>query len=353
MPIIKKDAPIQERNIIMVLYGVPSSGKTSVACTAENPVLIDTDRGFDRAVTRVDTLTASNWEDIQSSMNDLKGYKTIIVDTAKAMLDDYLWDYTQRMDGRLIRNQMKHFGAIGDGFKRFISEIRSFGADIIFICHDKQGGDDIVTHEPDCTGSSKNLLNRMADQEGYVFIDQTDNKRKIAFGIAGNIVTKDTAGLGTVEIPDAISDPEEFNTFMQVIIARTKAAIVGHSENNEAYFKAIDQLHAVDSLDAANSMLSLTKSLAKNFQVSFFTLAQAELKKKGYSFSKEKKAFVEDKPDAKADEKKPENGTKAEAEAPKKEADTKKAETEAPKSDEKKGKEDGDTGKAQAGQAAH
>lgn len=314
MPIIKKDAPIPERNIIMVLYGVPSSGKTSVACTAENPVLIDTDRGYDRAVTRVDTLTASNWEDIQSSMNDLRNYKTIIVDTAKAMLDDYLWDYTQRQDSRLIRNQMKHFGAIGDGFKRFISEIRSFGADIIFICHDKQGGDDIVTHEPDCTGSSKNLLNRMADQEGYVFIDQTDNKRKIAFGIAGNLVTKDTAGLGTVEIPDAVANPDEFNTFMQVIIARTKAAIVGHSENNEAYFKAIDALHKVSSVEEANNMLKLTKTLAKNFQVPFFTLAQAELKKKGFNFSKEKKEFIE---------------------AGKPKADTKK------KSDEKKGADDG------------
>lgn len=300
MPIIKKDAPIPERNIIMVLYGVPSSGKTSVACTAENPVLVDTDRGFDRSIKRVDTLTASNWEDIQNSIDDLKGYKTIIVDTAKAMLDDYLWDYTQRMDSRLIRNKMKHFGVIGDMFKQFISKIRSFGADLIFICHDKQGGDDIVTHEPDCTGSSKNLLNRMADQEGYVFIDQTDNKRKIAFGINGSLVTKDTAGLGTVEIPDATTQPEEFNTIMQVIIAKTKAAIVGHSENNEAYFAAIDKLHEVETVEQANGMLALTKTLAKNFQVPFFTLAKAELAKKGFEFSASEKAFVKSDEEQKA-----------------------------------------------------
>lgn len=311
MPIIKKNEPISERNIIMVLYGVPSSGKTSVACTAENPVLIDTDRGYDRAVTRVDTLTASRWEDILDSMEDLRGYKTIIVDTAKAMLDDYLWDYTERIDSRLIRNQMKHYGAIGDAFKQFISKIRSFGADLIFICHDKQGGDDIVTHEPDCTGSSKNLLNRMADQEGYVFIDQTDNKRKIAFGIAGNLVTKDTAGLGTVEIPDALTSPEEFNTFMQIIIARVKSAIVGHSENNEAYFKAIDQLHAVSSVKDANELMELTKSLEKNFQVPFFTLAQAELKKKGFMFDKTKKAFVEKNTDTKASKQNPNKETKS------------------------------------------
>ena len=320
MPIIKKDAPIPERNIVMVLYGVPSSGKTSVAVTAENPVLIDTDRGYDRAIKRVDTLTASSWEDIQNSIEELKGYKTIIVDTAKAMLDDYLWDYTQRLDGRLVRNQMKHFGAIADMFKQFISKIRSFGADLIFICHDKQGGDDVVTHEPDCTGSSKNLLNRMADQEGYVFIDQTDNKRKIAFGINGTLVTKDTAGLGTVEIPDATTQPEDFNTCMQVIISQTKAAIVGHSENNEAYFKAIDKLHEVSSVDEANEMLKLTKTLAKNFQIPLFKLAKAELAKKGFEFSAEAKAFVDKNA---SEDKKPSKATKKDAESKEDKADGK------------------------------
>lgn len=293
MPIIKKDAPIPERNVIILLYGVPGVGKTSVAATAENPVIIDSDRGADRSVKRLDVLAASKWEDVQECVNDLAGYKTIIIDTAKAMLDDYLWDYTQRLDERLVRNTMKHFGAVADAFKKFVSKLRSFGADLIFICHDKQGGEDVVTHEPDCTGSSKNLLNRMCDQEGFLFVDQTDGKRKIAFGAAGNLVTKDTAGLGTVTIPDAIKEPEQFNVFMASIIAQTKAAIVGHSANNEEYFKAIDKLHDVTDLKGANEMLKLTKTLAKNFQYPFFALAKAELAKKGFEFSTEKKQFVE------------------------------------------------------------
>ena len=58
MPIIKKNDVTPERPVIIVLYGTPGSGKTSVATTAENPIVIDTDRGYDRAVQRVDTLTA-------------------------------------------------------------------------------------------------------------------------------------------------------------------------------------------------------------------------------------------------------------------------------------------------------
>lgn len=64
MPIIKKDDVTPERPVIIVLYGQPGSGKTSVATTAEVPLLVDTDRGYDRSVQRVDTLVANRWEDI-------------------------------------------------------------------------------------------------------------------------------------------------------------------------------------------------------------------------------------------------------------------------------------------------
>ncbi len=98
MPIIKQNAILPERPIIMVLYGVPGSGKTSVAATANNPVLIDTDRGFDRAVHRVDTLVANTWEDILNDEASFDTYDTIIIDTAKATLDDYLVEYDCRLN---------------------------------------------------------------------------------------------------------------------------------------------------------------------------------------------------------------------------------------------------------------
>ena len=107
---------------------------------------------------------------------------------------------------------------------------------------------------------------------------------------------------------------------MQVIIAQTKAAIVGHSENNEAYFKAIDKLHEVSSVDEANEMLKLTKTLAKNFQIPFFTLAKAELAKKGFEFSAEAKVFVDKNA---SEDKKPSKATKKDAESKEDKADGK------------------------------
>ena len=125
MAIIKKNDATPERPVVIVLYGTPGTGKTSVATTAENPILIDTDRGFDRAVQRIDTLTATCWQDIATEMNALKGYKTIIVDTAKAMLDDYLAAYAIQCDYKLQNNAQRRYGRMGEDFKLFVNTIRS------------------------------------------------------------------------------------------------------------------------------------------------------------------------------------------------------------------------------------
>lgn len=114
MPIVKKNDIAPERAIVAVIYGVPGSGKTSLGITAENPILIDTDRGYDRAVHRVDTLVAQKWQDILEEMETIKQYKTAVVDTAKACLDDYLSAFVCEKDYRLKTNALKRYGQMGE-----------------------------------------------------------------------------------------------------------------------------------------------------------------------------------------------------------------------------------------------
>ena len=52
MPIVKANQNFPARPVVMLIYGVPGVGKTSLSNTAENPVLVDCDRGADRAVIR-------------------------------------------------------------------------------------------------------------------------------------------------------------------------------------------------------------------------------------------------------------------------------------------------------------
>lgn len=293
MPIVKKNDVLPERPVIIVLYGVPGSGKTSVATTADNPLLIDCDRGADRAVQRCDTIMAKCWKDIDSERESMKDYKTIVVDTAKSMIDDYLSQYAIDNNYKLKTNTLKRFGQMGEDFKEFVNFLRSNGSDIVFICHDKETADgDVIKHSPDCTGQSKDLLVRIADQVGYVFIQ--NGKRSISFAPLDNFVGKNVAGLGTVVIPDY--GTTEFFICMSDIISKVKISIQG---KGEAQAKANEQLAAIrEQLAAAMTdedilaLMEATKLLPKIMRVPFFSEMQKSLAAKGFTFDQDKKLFV-------------------------------------------------------------
>jgi len=279
MAIIKKDDVTPERPIIIVLYGVPGSGKTSVATTAGNPLLIDTDRGYDRAVQRCEaTLVANNWHDIDNERETMKGYKTIIVDTAKSMIDDYLSQYAIEKNYKLKSNTRKRFGQMGDDFKEFVNYLRSNGSDIIFICHDKETQDgDVIKHAPDCTGQSKDLLVRIADQVGYIYID--NGKRTITFNTLDNYVSKNVGGIPTTVIPDY--GTKEFETFMADIIKRVKASLVSRSEAQVKAQQLIRDcrtaLSEVKTDEDIKKVLALAKDLPKFFKLPFMGEMKAAL----------------------------------------------------------------------------
>lgn len=310
MPIIRKNDVVKERPVIIVLYGTPGTGKTSLATTAESPLLIDTDRGFDRAVQRPDiVITASQWEDIfneevigKNVIIDNKQVwrpgivgecKTIVIDTAKAMLDDYLSAYAIKMDYKLEKNSLKRYGAIGDLFKNFVNILRSNGSDIIFICHDKETQDgDIIKHSPDCTGQSKDLLIRIADQVGYIC--KENGNRVIKFEPMDTRLGKNVAGISDTWIPDY--GTSEFETCMADIIKRVKMAISSKSEAQAAAQKAVEKargmLAAASTVDEANRLIDVAHALAPVHQRAFMNLMIKELQGKGIDFDKSTKKFV-------------------------------------------------------------
>lgn len=303
MPIIKKNDITPERPVIIVLYGVPGSGKTSLATTAENPLIIDTDRGFDRAVQRVDTLTAQKWADIDSERETIKGYKTIIVDTAKAMLDDYLSAYVCEQNYKLRTNSLKRFGQMADEFKQFVNFLRSNGSDIIFICHDKETQEgDTVKHAPDCTGQSKDLLIRIADQVGYVYIQ--NKQRVINFEPLDNFVGKNVAQLGQIQIPDAPS--KEFDTCMADIIKTVKQSIQSKSEAqrkaNELLAQLREGLEKVETEADVDNLLKDAQALPAALKGPFFAEVKEALTPKGFEFDAKKRKFVKPQSDEPTDQ---------------------------------------------------
>lgn len=262
MPIVKASDQFPARPVVMLVYGVPGVGKTSLSNTAENPVLVDCDRGADRAVLRKDTLVCSKWEDIIAEKETFKQYKTVIIDTAKACLDDFLCDYAVRVDDASKKNKLKMFGYVGDEFKKFVAYLRSIGVDLIILAHaaEDKDGDDRIFY-PSVTGQSKDLVQRIADQIGFLSYG-ADNSRVLHFQKNHRIVAKDTARLGDIIIPDA-SHPT-YATAMANIIAATKTRIQERTNAQNAALDAIkaaeEAIAKVDGPESADEALEAIKA---------------------------------------------------------------------------------------------
>ena len=86
--ITKPSEPILTENIVVVIYGDPGTGKSSLGFTTEKPLMLDTDLGAQRALNRKDAVRINSWEEIKDiEAKDLVDYKTIIIDTFGKMCD--------------------------------------------------------------------------------------------------------------------------------------------------------------------------------------------------------------------------------------------------------------------------
>lgn len=238
MPILKATDPTPERPVIIFIYGDPGVGKTSLFNTAHEPLLLDFDRGKDRAILRKDTLVVNTWEDVleEERAGTFKNYKTIGIDTAKAALDDFLMSYVGKKDIKNLKNKLAAYGAIGDDFKLFIANRRSEQADIVIIAHAKEEKDgDLLKKFPDVTGGSYQLLLRIADQVG--FMTMRNNRRVVIFDPTDTSVGKNVARLPIIEVPGEGSP--ELPHFMHTIITKVRTSISALSDaQREALEKA-------------------------------------------------------------------------------------------------------------------
>lgn len=303
MPVLKANEALPKRPVIILVYGEPGIGKTSLFNTSDNPLLIDFDRGKDRAIFRQDTLVVNTWEDIdvEEKAGTFKGYSTVGIDTAKAALDDFLMSYVIKQDFKRAKNKLQAYGAIGDEFKVFVSNRRSEAADIVIIAHSKDDKDgDVVKKLPDVTGGSYQLLLRIADQVGYM--SMKNNHRTIIWDPTDNTIGKNVARLPATVIPNE-TEPS-CKSFMASIIAKVKDSIVSLSESQkealqkkERYESEIMEAKTPDEL---TDLVAPVKELPKTIATALASLMSEKAKKHGWLWDKVAKAYAD--PNAKPEE---------------------------------------------------
>ena len=85
-----KDMDFSNKNIIMIISGLPGVGKTTLALSAPDVVLIDADEGMARVNPshRKDSSVIKTYEELLTDIKGFEGhYKTVVIDTCGALID--------------------------------------------------------------------------------------------------------------------------------------------------------------------------------------------------------------------------------------------------------------------------
>ena len=225
MAITKPEAMnFSDKNIIMIVSGLPGTGKTTLALSAPDVLLIDTDEGMARVnpAHRKDASICKTYEEVLADIKAAEGqYKTIVVDTCGALIE-YMKDWAMRTDPKASKKDggfsLQGYGIIKSEFVRLSAELRK-KFNVIYLFHENMTKvDENVFYELVVEGSTRTLVYQPADLAAHLFI-QT-GKRYLGFTPTEQYSAKSAYGIrGLIEVPELKEgDPNDFLTklFAQV-----------------------------------------------------------------------------------------------------------------------------------------
>lgn len=259
--------PITVDRLNVVVYGPPGLGKTSLAFTAEAPLLLDFDNGSHRATNRKDVVRISDWSEVAGiTAEDLAPYKTVVLDTAGRALDVLTVDIirTNPKHGRGGALTLQGYGELKSRFVSFLKLINGFGKDVVLIAHmdEQRNGDDVI-ERLDVQGGSKGEIYKAADAMGRLVMQ--DGKRWLRFSPGDAAFGKNPGQLEPLQVPH--TEAPEFETFLARVIEQTKAKLNSLSEDQQAakaeqdWFR--DNLPKVTDAKGVNELITRAKAAGK------------------------------------------------------------------------------------------
>lgn len=255
MGLIKKSNEIAiQRNVKMMVYGQAGMGKTTLALSAPNPLLLDFDNGVKRVNNahlgdNVGIVQITNWQEVVTLLTtesaDLQPFDTIVVDTIGKMMD-FIISY--RCGGRQPRVQ--DWGTINSDFKWFVNALSGLGKHIVFVAHrdTRKEGDDTV-FVPALREKSYSQIVTELDLLGYLEMKNENGvqRRSITFDPTSRNDGKNTCQLPGVmwinNILDQNGQPTGANDFIEKqIIAKYQNMISIKEKAAEDYQKALEEI---------------------------------------------------------------------------------------------------------------
>lgn len=246
LTITKSTDVILTTNLVVTIYGEPGIGKTSLAFSAERPLLLDFDQGAQRSIGRKDAVIIKNWTDIENiNINDLKGYNTIVIDTVGRLLEvlaESLKLKNPKMRSGTGELTLQGYGALNTVFRSWLNKIKSFGKDVVLIGHSKEEREKEQTfNRIDAMGSSKAEINKCSDLLGYAYAN--DNHRYIDFNPTSGHLGKNCAQIEIKKIPDYTENQAFLASLIQLTKTHMNAMSEEQTKEQNNYNTAIDKIN--------------------------------------------------------------------------------------------------------------
>lgn len=239
---IKKpeEMTFSNKKFSMLLYGAPGVGKTTLALSAPDPIIIDFDRGMSRvkAQHRKTAIFCDTYEEVLTDIKspEVSDCQTLIIDTGGSFVT-FLQDWAMRTNPTVNRQKngaisLKGFGAVKSEFSRFTSMVKDvMNKNIIYVFHsqEQQDKDGNAQQRLMCEGAAKNIVWTPCDFGGYV--QMIGDQRVICFSPEQEFFAKGCHGInGKYTIPN-LGDADS-NDFLTRIFDKAKANI---EDENEAF----------------------------------------------------------------------------------------------------------------------
>lgn len=280
MSLIKKPSEIEaKKTISMLIYGEPGLGKTTLACSAPNPVLFDYDGGVGRihGSHRVDTVQIHSWEDTEVALNEVieaNAYRTIIIDTVGKMLD-YVVDYIRRTQPTYVQRDgslsLKGYGLRKTMFGNFIRRLQVIGINVIFVAHEKEEKQGDLTVKRADAGTSSNANDLFKDLDLVGYMSALGKDRTITFDPNESYYAKNTCNLQSIfKIPVIVDAktgmPTAPNDFLsKQVLAQYNAYQKRNEELGKNYnaliVKIKEKVECIQTADDANGFADFIKSV--------------------------------------------------------------------------------------------
>jgi hypothetical protein len=271
LKIVKAADPIKVERINLVLYAPPGVGKTTMAFTAESPLLLDFDQGAHRAANRKDSVRVAHWAEVTDmTEEDLAPYKTVVVDTAGRALDCLTSDIIRRNPkaGRGGALTLQGYGTLKAEFVAWLKSVNAVGKDVVLIAHmdEQRNGDDII-ERLDVQGGSKGEIYKAADAMGRIAI--RDGKRVLLFSPTDAAFGKNPGQLAPMEVPH----PDKAPDFLAGVIQQIKDRLNAMTEEQAEAQAVLENWRAIiaelKTADDFNDKAAAIKAAPKAAQALF------------------------------------------------------------------------------------